>query len=604
MMRRARMLVLVLAAGSLPASIALAEPPPLSAEEALGKAIFSDTSLSVPPGQSCASCHVAAAGFTFPDSKINQSLGVAPGATPGRFGKRAVPAISYSAFTRPGPVFLQILREYAGGQFWDGHATDLEAQAKLPPISPNEMNNSTNHVPDPALVVSKIQNGPNAEAFKAVYGQDVFTKPTDEVYALFAKALATYERSYEVSPFSSKYDAWKAGKAQLTDQEMLGLRLFTGSWTGRPAGAPFPRVANCIECHGVAATPSATPDLFTNTSYSNVGVPRNPDNPFYTQTDQVSNPLGYNPLGEDFVDYGLGVTFYTELGLPPGNVGEGSNGLGDFLGVNGRIKAPSVRNVDRRPSPDFVKAYMHNGVFKSLEQVVHFYNTRNHTTMPGEVINFENDDPYAGLIGTPLWPPPEYINPETLENAPGDFGQDPPGAAEPSGTVGNIGLTSDEEAAIVAFLRTLSDGYFDPVPTGECMWVTAQPVSHPVPQRGETRIAVASSDPDAWGYIWRRNGVILEDETTSYININDASEQDEGEYVCTIIGDCGAVTTNPATLWVCRADYNIDGAVDDADVEEFIAGFELSDPRSDITRDDIIDLDDFFAFFNGYDRGC
>jgi cytochrome c peroxidase len=29
-----------------------------------------------------------------------------------------------------------------------------------------------------------------------------------------------------------------------------------------------------------------------------------------------------------------------------------------------------------RPTPEFVKAYMHNGYFKSLKEVVHFYNTR------------------------------------------------------------------------------------------------------------------------------------------------------------------------------------------------------------------------------------
>ena len=35
-----------------------------------------------------------------------------------------------------------------------------------------------------------------------------------------------------------------------------------------------------------------------------------------------------------------------------------------------------LRNVDKRPSPAFVKAYGHNGYFTSLKQIVHFYNTR------------------------------------------------------------------------------------------------------------------------------------------------------------------------------------------------------------------------------------
>ena len=54
-----------------------------------------------------------------------------------------------------------------------------------------------------------------------------------------------------------------------------------------------------------------------------------------------------------------------------------------------------MRNVDLRPSPTFVKAYFHNGWAKSLQRVVHFYNTRNITTQPGEVINFTLPNPYA-----------------------------------------------------------------------------------------------------------------------------------------------------------------------------------------------------------------
>ena len=84
----------------------------------------------------------------------------------------------------------------------------------------------------------------------------------------------------------------------------------------------------------------------------------------------------------------------------------------------GKFKVPTLRNVDTRPSAGFVKAYGHNGYFKSLEQIVHFYNTR--------------DVPGAG------WPAPEY-------------------AANMTSELGNLGLTPAEEAAIVAFLKTLSD---------------------------------------------------------------------------------------------------------------------------------------------------
>ena len=83
----------------------------------------------------------------------------------------------------------------------------------------------------------------------------------------------------------------------------------------------------------------------------------------------------------------------------------------------GKQKVPTLRNVDKRPGNGFTKAYMHNGVFKSLKEVVHFYNTRD--------------------VGT--WVP------EVSENLNTD--------------VGNLGLTDAEEDAIVAFLKTLSDGY-------------------------------------------------------------------------------------------------------------------------------------------------
>jgi cytochrome c peroxidase len=119
-------------------------------------------------------------------------------------------------------------------------------------------------------------------------------------------------------------------------------------------------------------------------------------------------PPVWNPDGADFVDLGLG-GFLMSAGYPP-EVYEP-----EF----GKQKVPTLRNVDLRPSPDFVKAYTHNGVFKSLEDVVHFYNTR-------DVLE---------------WPPPEV--PENVN----------------SDELGDLGLTPEEEAAVVAFLKTLSDGF-------------------------------------------------------------------------------------------------------------------------------------------------
>jgi cytochrome c peroxidase len=97
----------------------------------------------------------------------------------------------------------------------------------------------------------------------------------------------------------------------------------------------------------------------------------------------------------------------------------------------GKQKVPTLRNVDKRPSPSFVKAYAHNGYFKTLESIVHFYNTR-------DVLPVCTD---TGIPGVDCWPAPEVASNVNVAE------------------LGNLGLTAAEETAIVAFLKTLSDGY-------------------------------------------------------------------------------------------------------------------------------------------------
>ncbi len=443
-------------------------PPNAPLKTQLGLAIFFDTNLSNPPGQSCGSCHAPQVGWTFPNSEVNLNLGPVPGAVQGRFGNRKPPTISYAQYTPVGPPALQSFGLYVGGVFWDGRAASLAAQVPFPLGNPNEMNNVdlVHNVSAPQEVVPKIAAGPYAGLFKQVYGQNVFTQNTPlQVFPMVVDAVANFESAPAVSPFTSKYDAWLAGKAQLTPSELNGLRLSTGSTTGRPGGPAFTPNAQCTLCHSIPTNPSSGPDLFTGFAYLNIGFPKNPNNPYYTETNAQTNPLGYNPLGAAYIDYGLGDYIYPNLPtpLPSGNVGKGSNGQGDFKLVNGLFKTPTLRNVDKRPQANFVKAYGHNGFFKSLQQLVHFDNTRNLTTKPGEVIDFTRPNPYAGLKGQPLWPPPEYIGnltPGTMKNPPTLTQitmQNPSGTA---GGYGNLGLTPQQEADIVAFLQTLSDGYF------------------------------------------------------------------------------------------------------------------------------------------------
>jgi cytochrome c peroxidase len=440
-----------------------AHPVPASSpKEELGREIFFDTDLSTPAGQACASCHAPEAGFRFPSSSVNQAFGVATGAVRTRFTNRSAPTVSYAKFIPTGPPvahfqlhsrmapFSELL--FIGGMFWDGRAVDLENQATFPFQNPNEMNDLVHGLGSPALVVRKIANGEYADLFERVYGAGVFEQATDTVFADVCDAIATYERSDEVSPFSSKYDAYLAGAADLTPEELDGLRLMTGTANGLPSGPRYRKNAQCIQCHGIDDSLAEGPSLWTFSCYVNIGVPKNRHNPYYAETDASSNPSGYNHLGVDYIDYGLGDFLYPLNGLPPGNIGPGSDGHGDYLAINGAVKTPTLRNVDLRPTPDFTKAYMHNGVFKSLKEVVHFYNTRNLTTFPGEVIDFTLHDPYANLIGAPLWPPPEISSPQSLLNPTGD-------TSEAGGQVGNLRLTDEEEDHIVAFLKTLSDGF-------------------------------------------------------------------------------------------------------------------------------------------------
>ena len=212
-------------------------------------------------------------------------------------------------------------------------------------------------------------------------------------YERIARSIAAYERSKEVNPFSSKFDAYVEGKAKLTKQEKDGFRLFLTK-------------GNCANCHIVTPGKSSEQPLFTDFTYDNLGIPKNPANPFYTM------PPEFNPAGTNWIDLGLGGFLAT---VPDYAASAPEN--------QGRQKVPTLRNVDKRPYPGFVKAYGHNGYFKSLKEIVHFYNTRD--------------------VAAANWPPPEF--PMTVNHT----------------ELGNLGLSDAEEDAIVAFLQTLTDGYKD-----------------------------------------------------------------------------------------------------------------------------------------------
>ena len=182
-------------------------------------------------------------------------------------------------------------------------------------------------------------------------------------------------------------------------------------------------------------------------------------------TDPISNPTGYNPLGRKFIDWGLGGNAVGSL--------DGTKFFnktpGDIPQFRGLFLTPTTRNVDLRPYPTFVKAYFHNGCAKSLQQVVHFYNTRNiAVNASGQQVAFDlRNGPPAGY--TAIWPPPEVL--DNVQNVAGytpaqAAAAGTTGVTAENGQVGNLGLTASQEADLVNFLKILSDGYTKPNPVG------------------------------------------------------------------------------------------------------------------------------------------
>ncbi len=459
----------------------ITQPPntvPLTRVEQLGKDIVFDITLSDPPGYACFTCHTPQTGHASPGppdgSEVNAILGIPSGVRPGRFTPRKPMTYAATAFCPIGPYFDATLGVYLGGNFWDGRVPDEAHQALQPFIDANEMANlSSNGIQDPlaggysALVVKKVQSRPYTHLFKKVYGPDVFTKyTTQQVYSIITDAIAAYEASAEINPFNSKYDASKYGMPPqkfytLSASEERGRILYGVG--PNPNNDPNFGKAQCFQCHSSALLVDLQPEIggkemFAMYCYANIGVPKNPNNPYYGNTDAVSNPYGYNPLGTNFIDYGLGAN---PNPAPDGTVFYNKT-PGDIPQFRGLFKNPSVRNSDKRPYPTFVRAYMHNGVFKSLEEVVNFYNKRNiAVNANGQEVAFDlRNGPPAGY--TPLLPPPEVL--DNVQNVAGltpaqAAAQGVSGVVATNGQVGNLQLTPSQVTDLINFLKILTDGY-------------------------------------------------------------------------------------------------------------------------------------------------
>jgi len=355
---------------------------------ALGEALFNDTNLSLTGHQSCASCHSPEQAFSEPRTATSQNDygAVSIGDDNSSLGDRNAPTAMYAAYF-PAFHFDGQAGEgegggglWLGGQFHDGRASDLKAQAKGPFLNPVEM-----QMPSEGAVVERIKaNDDYVAQLKTLYGQNVFENNAS-AYDAVADAIASFEKSGVFAPFDSKYDRWLKDEAVLTELERKGLEMFVREDKG-----------NCAACHPVTGAAGGKA-LFTDATFDNLGVPANEAVRFNPGT-ALSAQIGFRDLG---------------LGKTTG-----------AATLDGAVKVDTLRNIA------VTGPYMHNGVFKTLKAVVHFYNTRD---VAGAI------NPETGLA----WRAPEV--PETMN----------------VDELGDLGLSDEEEDAIVAFLQTLTDKRYE-----------------------------------------------------------------------------------------------------------------------------------------------
>jgi cytochrome c peroxidase len=441
--------------------------------ETLGKLEIFDPNLSVNKNIACSYCHDPMAGYANGVSILSVFTGGSnPGSVPitvhgaypnNRIAKRNPTSYVYATYYPP-LFFNPSQADFYGGNFWDGRATGFKLQnsaaeqAQDPPSDPEEMAN-----PDPACVVWKLSLSQYKFFFEQVFGvgsleinwpSDVAKicsipkgaavlngnptplklSPKDRTLATkdfdeFGQAIAAYESSSSVSPFTSKFDYFLAGKATLTTQEQNGYDLFRGK--GSCNTCHLDGRASTLKGGGDTGQAASLQPLFTDTTYNNLGLPKNVMLPWYSEDTPDQWGFTGNPLGFGFTDEGMGLFLDGYYGPPP-NLRWGIL-LPQF---EGKFQTSTARNAAQVPYQGFVKAYMHNGYLTSLKEVVHFYNTRD--VYPYHVLS--GHCPKGTKEKVTCWPMPEDTNNENM-------------------TIGKLGLTSEEEDDIVAFLKTLVDGF-------------------------------------------------------------------------------------------------------------------------------------------------
>jgi cytochrome c peroxidase len=487
---------------ALPSPTVAGNPPTLQGTgyqsvRILGGLLNYDLNMSTFKNQACASCHMPYAGFSGPIPSVNLTMIAYPGSFHFRAGKRTAQRYTYS---HRFPVLERNSTQgtFVGGNFWDGRSTGYKLQsadaeqAQHPPVDSQEMG-----LPDTACIAFRISQVEYLPLFETVWGDSfniawpsdtaaicatpggaaqfgtsatpIALSPDDRtkannIYDHWGQSISFLETSDDVSPFTSKFDAFLAGNATLTTEEMAGYKLFRGK-------------ANCNSCHldgrSTAPTPAppqgkapdsvdtgaaaSTAPLFTCFGYANLGLPKNPRDAFYFQTTPDAFGFTPNPEGFAFTDFGLGTFLRSGFGAGPNpnsdwvQFAPTSDGKMQTLTARDVALVPPQCPTTEAPGPYFQKEFFHNGYIKSLKQLVHFYNTRDKFRFDVE----SGECPAGTVEKVNCWPAAEVPQNQDM-------------------TVGNLGLTDEEEDQLVAFLQTLSDGFTKPYPfvntfTGACM---------------------------------------------------------------------------------------------------------------------------------------
>jgi len=315
----------------------------------LGRALFFDARLSPDGAFSCSTCHDPARAFT-----DGRSL-----------------ALGREPLKRNAPTLLDVGRRR--WLFWDGRTDSLWAQVRHPLESPLEMDGdrlALAHLirtdagyraqyealfgllpeladgarfPAHAKPVPRDDEDPRHHAWEHMAPGD--RAQIDGLLVNVSKSLAAYQRRLQTG--ASKFDEFasaylkgdESGGENLNAEARRGLELFLGK-------------GQCTLCH-------MGPEL-TDEEFHHIAVP---------------------PLNEDLpIDQGryLGATLVREdpFNAESAHSDERDGDAADFVRLLisdadqfGELRTPSLRNVAR------TAPYMHQGQFKTLEEVVHFYST-------------------------------------------------------------------------------------------------------------------------------------------------------------------------------------------------------------------------------------